>query len=322
MDYLVEGLSVRGALSYDHYFTKTLRVTPNLPVYSITRNPADPAELLYYGGEHNAKSYEETGWGKNRKVYVEAGIDFSRDFGKHAVTAMALVTGERYTSPGLKYNVPRGYYGVVGRVTYGLRPALRPNSTWDTMDSENFAPGKRFGFFPAVSVGWVVSNEPYFPKNDILTWLKFRASYGQTGNSEIGGDRFLFLPGTWGSHSYGPWNGTPLDGYFFGSSNGSVNNPAFPGQIRTVDGQPRRHVGEEGVVQHRRRGAHVPRPAFGHGRPVRGEAQQHPHQTGGHAGIIGLSGSALPPVNVGRMSNRGYDDPGLVARQRRNGFLV
>lgn len=64
MDYLVEGLSVRGALSYDHYFTKTLRVTPNLPVYSITRNPADPAELLYYGGEHNAKSYEETGWGK------------------------------------------------------------------------------------------------------------------------------------------------------------------------------------------------------------------------------------------------------------------
>ena len=119
MDYLVEGLSVRGALSYDHYFTKTLRVTPNLPVYSITRNPADPAELLYYGGEHNAKSYEETGWGKNRKVYVEAGIDFSRDFGKHAVTAMALVTGERYTSPGLKYNVPRGYYGVVGRVTYG-----------------------------------------------------------------------------------------------------------------------------------------------------------------------------------------------------------
>ena len=195
MDYLVEGLSVRGALSYDHYFTKTLRVAPNLPVYSITRNPADPAELLYYGGEHNAKSYEETGWGKNRKVYVEAGIDFSRDFGKHAVTAMALVTGERYTSPGRKYNVPRGYYGVAGRVTYGYDQRYLAEFNMGYNGSENFAPGMRFGFFPAVSVGWVVSNEPYFPKNDILTWLKFRASYGQTGNSEIGGDRIQFLPG-------------------------------------------------------------------------------------------------------------------------------
>ena len=307
MDYLVEGLSVRGALSYDHYFTKTLRVTPNLPVYSITRNPADPAELLYYGGEHNAKSYEETGWGKNRKVYVEAGIDFSRDFGKHAVTAMALVTGERYTSPGLKYNVPRGYYGVVGRVTYGYDQRYLAEFNMGYNGSENFAPGKRFGFFPAVSVGWVVSNEPYFPKNDILTWLKFRASYGQTGNSEIGGDRFLFLPGTWGSHSYGPWNGSPLDGYFFGSSNGSVNNPAFPGKYEQSTGNPdvtwekKESYNIAAEVRMFRDRLSVTVDLF--------EEKRNNILTklGVTPGIIGLSGSALPPVNVGRMSNRGYE---------------
>lgn len=307
MDYLVEGLSVRGALSYDHYFTKTLRVTPNLPVYSITRNPADPAELLYYGGEHNAKSYEETGWGKNRKVYVEAGIDFSRDFGKHAVTAMALVTGERYTSPGLKYNVPRGYYGVVGRVTYGYDQRYLAEFNMGYNGSENFAPGKRFGFFPAVSVGWVVSNEPYFPKNDILTWLKFRASYGQTGNSEIGGDRFLFLPGTWGSHSYGPWNGTPLDGYFFGSSNGSVNNPAFPGKYEQSTGNPdvtwekKESYNIAAEVRMFRDRLSVTVDLF--------EEKRNNILTklGVTPGIIGLSGDALPPVNVGRMSNRGYE---------------
>jgi len=307
MDYLVEGLSVRGALSYDHYFTKTLRVPPNLPVYSITRNPADPAELLYYGGEHNAKSYEETGWGKNRKVYVEAGIDFSRDFGKHAVTAMALVTGERYTSPGLKYNVPRGYYGVVGRVTYGYYQRYLAEFNMGYNGSENFAPGKRFGFFPAVSVGWVVSNEPYFPKNDILTWLKFRASYGQTGNSEIGGDRFLFLPGTWGSHSYGPWNGTPLDGYFFGSSNGSVNNPAFPGKYEQSTGNPdvtwekKESYNIAAEVRMFRDRLSVTVDLF--------EEKRNNILTklGVTPGIIGLSGSALPPVNVGRMSNRGYE---------------
>ena len=220
---------------------------------------------------------------------------------------MALVTGERYTSPGLKYNVPRGYYGVVGRVTYGYDQRYLAEFNMGYNGSENFAPGKRFGFFPAVSVGWVVSNEPYFPKNDILTWLKFRASYGQTGNSEIGGDRFLFLPGTWGSHSYGPWNGTPLDGYFFGSSNGSVNNPAFPGKYEQSTGNPdvtwekKESYNIAAEVRMFRDRLSVTVDLF--------EEKRNNILTklGVTPGIIGLSGDALPPVNVGRMSNRGYE---------------
>ena len=220
---------------------------------------------------------------------------------------MALVTGERYTSPGLKYNVPRGYYGVVGRVTYGYDQRYLAEFNMGYNGSENFAPGKRFGFFPAVSVGWVVSNEPYFPKNDILTWLKFRASYGQTGNSEIGGDRFLFLPGTWGSHSYGPWNGTPLDGYFFGSSNGSVNNPAFSGKYEQSTGNPdvtwekKESYNIAAEVRMFRDRLSVTVDLF--------EEKRNNILTklGVTPGIIGLSGDALPPVNVGRMSNRGYE---------------
>ena len=79
MDYLVEGLSVRGALSYDHYFTKTLRVAPNLPTYSITRNPDNPAELLYYGGEHSAKS--------TRKP---AGVKTARSMSRPVSTSTAI----------------------------------------------------------------------------------------------------------------------------------------------------------------------------------------------------------------------------------------
>ena len=62
--------------------------------------------------------------------------------------------------------------------------------------SENFAPGHRFGFFPAASVGWVISNEPFF-KNMTRTvdLLKLRASYGIVGNDNIGGtgDRFAYF---------------------------------------------------------------------------------------------------------------------------------
>jgi len=64
--------------------------------------------------------------------------------------------------------------------------------------TENFAPGKRFGFFPAFSLGWVVTNEKFFPKNNIVTYLKLRGSYGEVGNDQVGGRRFLYLPSTLG----------------------------------------------------------------------------------------------------------------------------
>ena len=76
--------------------------------------------------------------------------------------------------------------------------------------------GRRFGFFPAVSAGWVLSEEPFFPKNDYLVYMKFRATYGEVGNDKIGGDRFLYLPSVYGNTS-----GT-LSGYNFGSSSNPV----------------------------------------------------------------------------------------------------
>lgn len=307
MGYLLKGLSIRGAVSYDHYFTKTLRVDSSLPEYTFTRNPQNPAELLFYGGEKNPKSFTETGWDKNRKFYVEGGVDFNRQFGKHAVTAMGILTAERYTAAGLTYNVPRGFYGVVGRVTYGFDDRYLAEFDMGYNGSENFAPGKQFGFFPAVSAGWVISKEPYFPKNDVVTWLKFRGSYGQTGNSNIGGNRFLYLPGTWDSHSFGLSSGNPLTGYFFGTTNGTVNNPAFPGKYEKTMGNP-------DVTWEKKESYNIAIEAkfFKDKLSVMADLFKEKRNDilttlGTTPGIIGLAGSALPPVNVGKMSNRGYE---------------
>jgi TonB-linked SusC/RagA family outer membrane protein len=60
--------------------------------------------------------------------------------------------------------------------------------------SENFPEGKGFGFFPAFSLGWLVTEEPWFPKNDFLSFMKFRGSYGIVGNDKIGGERYMYIP--------------------------------------------------------------------------------------------------------------------------------
>ena len=111
----------------------------------------------------------------------------------------------KYYNPTLKYNIPNGYQGLVGRVTYnyGNRYLAEVNVGYN--GTENFAPGKRFGWFPAYSLGWVLTEEPYFPRNEVLSFLKIRGSYGTVGNDKIGGDRFLYLPSVYtytGSNSY------------------------------------------------------------------------------------------------------------------------
>jgi TonB-linked SusC/RagA family outer membrane protein len=75
--------------------------------------------------------------------------------------------------------------------------------------SENFPEGQRFGFLPAVSLGWVITEENFFPANNFLSYMKIRGSMGKVGNDNIGGSRFLYLPDTWvysGGYNFGDLN--------------------------------------------------------------------------------------------------------------------
>lgn len=303
MDYLTKGLALRAAVSYDHYFTKTLLVSSDIPAYKFIRNPEMQSELLFFGGDAKAKSYTEGGWSKSRKFNMDYGITYGRKFGKHDVTAMALVTGERYTANGLTYNIPEGYYGIVGRVTYSYGNRYFAEYNMGYNGSENFAPGLRFGFFPAVSLGYTLSNEPFFPKNDYVSHIKIRASYGQTGNSSIGGNRFLYLPGTWANHGYT----TPMEGYSWGSSNGTTLNPSFNGKYEYSTGNP-------AVTWEKKESCNLgldlkffkDRLSMS-GDIFRDERDNILTKLQTVSAVVGMSASALPPVNVGRMSNKGFE---------------
>ena len=303
MDYLTKGLALRAAVSYDHYFTKSILVSSDLPTYKFIRNPELPTELLFFGGDSKAKSYTEAGWSKSRKVNMEYGITYDRTFGKHNVTAMALVTGERYTANGLTYNIPVGYYGIVGRVTYSYDNRYFAEYNMGYNGSENFAPELRFGFFPAVSLGYTITSEPFFPKNDYVTLIKLRASYGQTGNSNIGGNRFLYLPGTWAEHGYS----TPMEGYSWGSSNGTTLNPSFNGKYEYSTGNP--------VVTWEKKESYnigLDLKFFKDRLSISGDVFKDERNNiltklETVSAVVGMSAAALPPVNVGRMSNKGFE---------------
>ncbi|MEO8472332.1 MAG: TonB-dependent receptor [Chryseolinea sp.] len=93
---------------------------------------------------------------------------------------------------------PHGIMSVLGEVNYDFNDKLLAKASFRADGSSNFGPNNRFGYFPAVSAGWRISQEEFF-KSKVVTDLKIRGSFGYTGNERIGAFRYL---GIWGPGTY------------------------------------------------------------------------------------------------------------------------
>ena len=146
--------------------------------------------------------YSEAKWG-SRNWYAEASFNYARKFGKHNVGALLLYNQSKtyypWDSDGSIYeSIPKGYVGLVGRVTYDYDTRYMIDFNIGYNGSENFAEGKRYGTFPSFSVGWIPSSEKWWePIKKYIGYLKRRGSWGKVGNDNTNGARFLYLPGAW-----------------------------------------------------------------------------------------------------------------------------
>ena len=215
MDYLLKGLSLRGAVSYRNFNTEVKRFETDEITYDA--RPAIGGGLVYLPNGDPSQMRYGNSISRNRRIYAEVGANYARTFGVHSVTGLVLYNQSKYYSPDLAFLIPNGYQGIVGRATYNYDNKYLAEFNVGYNGTENFAVGKRFGVFPAYSLGWVITEEKFIPKNNYLTFAKLRASYGVVGNDKIGGDRFLYRPT---SYTYSDGN-KPV--YYFGeiaSSNG------------------------------------------------------------------------------------------------------
>lgn len=210
MDWLTKGLSAKGMVSfdYDSYYKKMFKA--DFATYEL--NDRDNYESMDAYNQFNSDG--ELAYSKDNsttyKLYMEAQVNYARQFGKHDVTAMVLYNQNDY-----RYNseLAKRYQGLVGRVTYGYDDRYLAEFNAGYNGSENFLQGKRFGFFPAVSLGWRISNEEFMAGTaQWLNNLKIRASYGEVGNDiyTVNGtaQRFLYEE-KWSQVS---------NAYYFGSS--------------------------------------------------------------------------------------------------------
>ena len=167
------------------------------------------------------KTYGKGATSRARDWYLEGSIRYNRKFGNHNVGGLFLYNQSKKYYPQMYPDVPTAYVGFVGRLTYDYKSKYIAEFNIGHNGSENFAPGKRFGTFPAGSVGYIVTEEDFIPKNNVLTYLKLRASVGLVGNDNISNYRFLYLPDSYSINDSG-WIQKPYqdkNGYIFGITN-------------------------------------------------------------------------------------------------------
>lgn len=298
LDMLVEGLTANVKFSWDAWNTQTQSRTKEPQQFHATGR--DEEGNLIYGAPIYTGS-ESLAYGASASssitTYLEGSLTYNHVFAeKHRVGALFLYNHKiRRNAFGgsATTSLPYKNQGIAGRVTYAYRDKYLFEFNMGYNGSENFASGHRFGFFPAISAGWLVSEEPFWaPVKPYVSTLKFRGSYGKVGNDQLPGDRWLYLP-------------TIVDGNSFtmgqnGSNGGGGIAVGRPANLSfSWEEETKLDVGIEMLLFN----------------SLRIQADYFDsHRTGilmqraGLAGIAGMQNSnKLPYANIGETRNRGVD---------------
>lgn len=194
---VTKGLSLSAKFSYDYYYFNNVNrhITYGMDRYM----GKDSAGNDQYINVRNAGSMEYVvGNGSNRAYYYDVGVNYDRTFDKHHLSGMMLFNRRDFkelTAGTSMLNLPYRRQGLAGRMAYEYANKYMAEFNFGYNGSENFKKGRRYGFFPSGSLGWVLSNENFWQSSSALqgVYFKIRGSYGVVGNDQIGGDRFLYL---------------------------------------------------------------------------------------------------------------------------------
>lgn len=207
LKFITEGLSVRALMNvsrisyyeqprwYTPYYYGLQNYDPYTGEYKIAVLNADDSayggtEYLTYNQSNGTKTINTT-------THIEGALNYTRDFDKHGVSGLLVLQLDNRKYPNsttLQGSLPYKNMGLSGRFTYAYDSRYFSEFNFGYNGSERFDKNHRWGFFPSVGLGWMISNEAFLqPYQNTLSKLKLRFSYGLVGNDDISQDRFLYL---------------------------------------------------------------------------------------------------------------------------------
>ena len=195
---ILDGLKIKAQGAYDiHSLFRESRLL-NPALYQAVGRDQKGELITIRRVQEGAVSYGNS-TDQFRKYHFETTLNYEKVFAvDHRASALVYyyLSDQKRASEG--YNnlssIPLRYQGVSSRLTYGFKDTYMIDFNFGYTGSENFQPGRQYGFFPSVALGWVPSQYDLFKKT--LPWfnfLKIRGSYGSVGNDRISNTRFPYL---------------------------------------------------------------------------------------------------------------------------------
>jgi TonB-linked SusC/RagA family outer membrane protein len=202
LNFITEGLSARAMFNVNRYSNITM-ANSYKPFYFTLYPKAsvDEPYSLFALNPNVGTDYlvaEPAGKDINASMYVEAALQYNRTFAeKNAISALLVYTLRESldgNAADLQAALPYRNLGLAGRLTYSYDSRYFVEANFGYNGSERFAKEERFGFFPSIGGGWILTNEAFMkPFAKTISKLKLKATYGLVGNDAIADERFFYL---------------------------------------------------------------------------------------------------------------------------------
>jgi TonB-linked SusC/RagA family outer membrane protein len=193
----LEGLKLKALFSFDSWNWNDInrgKVPTYYSAYGRDENGHLLTSLLNEGQDFLGFG---KGSGGNRAMYIETQLNYSRRFEEHLIDALFLYNMRDYVNADADSGIqslPYRNQGISGRLSYSYADRYFIETNFGYNGSENFRKGYRFGFFPSIAMGWMISNESFMKDvSKVLSKLKIRGSWGLVGNDQLGGRRFAYV---------------------------------------------------------------------------------------------------------------------------------
>lgn len=224
----LQGFKAKATFSFDAYNWNSFERKKTTTTYLASGRDEEGNLITSISNEgSNFLGYKKYAGG-NRTMYLEGQLSYSRKLAKlHQVDGLLLYNMRDYVNADAStaiYSLPYRTQGIAGRLSYGFNDTYFIEGNFGFNGSENFGRGNKWGFFPSIAAGWLITNESFMANtSNVLSKLKLRVSYGLVGNDQLSGRRFAFLS------TIGNGNG-----YTFGVS----GNQVFGGKLEGEFGIP------------------------------------------------------------------------------------
>lgn len=198
LDFVTKGLKLTALVNFKSWSASNFTRSIAPYYYRMMSNTWDPNNPETYELERLGDSGDDyitekdNGYSSNSTFYFDARLDYNRTFGSHSVSGM-LMYMQRENRSGVR---PNKLQGFSGRFTYDYQHKYLAEFNFGYNGSERLLKEDRFEFFPAMSLGWVISEEEFWePIKKHVGYLKLRGSYGIVGSDQMdeGPGHYLYV---------------------------------------------------------------------------------------------------------------------------------